>query len=419
MAGDTTTSATQFYKQKFSPYLGDDQQHACPTWGVIERLAKREEVGGKNLDAQWAHQRYAGVGMGALTEGGDYPTAAAAAAINPALGLAHWAFAVDFTGHLEAQGSDREAGWAGDWKKKLSRDLRDRHRFLLARFAFHDGTANWGTVSAVSGTTDGYIEVSGAPIWFFQPGETLTIRDTASGGTEQLTGGAGSGLIKDIDYDNNRVYMADVSGAAANDTIAISGFYDATVPNGIKNIIGNTGTIQGINRATVGNYMYRATVQTTTSSLSPTNVDELRDTVEAIASARGMKYRSQWIGNRKMRRWATLATIGQNRFADLDLTLGVPSVKIGDRSGPRTFIEEDYVLDGQLFVASIADWCLAYPKKLKGGYPVMNGSSVLWPATAASGTGYADRRIMYWAVRQNLGARNFRTQAKRTGIVSP
>lgn len=419
MAGDTRTSATEFFKQVYSQYMGDDQQNASPLWGMVEKVAKKEEVGGRNLDAQWVHQQYEGVGMSALSEGGDYPTAASDLAINPSLGLAHWAFAVDFTGHLEAQGSDREAGWAGDWKKKKAKALRNRHRSLLARFAMHDGTANWGTVATVSGTTNGFITVSGVPIHFFYPGETLTIRDLTTGGSEQLTGGAGSGLIVDVDYENERVYLADVTGAAAADTIALDGFYDQTVPNGIKNIIDSGGTIQGVNRSTVGNFMYRATEQTTTSALSPSDVDALRDAVEDLATTRGLKYKSTWIGNRKMRRWATLATIGQNRFADLDLTLGVPKVKIGDRHGTRDFITDQYIVDGELYVACFEDWIQAYPKKMKGGYPVMNGSSVLWPATAASGTGYADRRIMYWACRTNLGARCFRTQAKRTGIVSP
>jgi len=420
VAGDTTTSAAGFLKQKFSNFLGDDQQHASDLWMMIEKQAGTEEAGGLNQNVKWAHAQYAGVGMKGLSEGGDYPTAQPAKAINPTLGLAHWAFAVDFTGHLSAAGSSSDVSWAGDWQRKLGKDLRDRQRSLTARFACHDGTANWGQIVAVSGTTNGYMTITGVPIHFFHPGEVVTIRDSASSGTEQLTNAAtGAGKIVEIDYANSRVYLADMTGAAADDYIALSGFYDVTVPNGIKNIIDSAGTIQGIARGTVGNFMYQATEQTTTAALSPSDVDLLRDTVQDIASLRKGKYKSQWVGNRKMRRWATLATAGQSRFVDLDLTMGVAEMKIQDRDGRAGLIEDPYILDGELYVASFGKWVKAYPKKLKGGYPVLNNGSPLWKANAASGSGKADRDILYWACRMNLGCRDFRCQAKRTGITSP
>lgn len=422
MAGDTTTSAAGFFHQRFSEHLHKDTRFASDMLREIEGAAQEEIAGGDSLDVKWAHESYEGVGMQSLAEGGDYATADPSHAVQPYLGLSHFSFAVDFTGHLEAQGASNRDGWvdAGSWRQKKARDLRDKRRTLLARFVMRDGSPIWGQVASTSGGVGGYITVTGVSIFCFRKGETLTIRDLASGGSEQLTGGTGAGLIIDVDEELGRVYLNDVSGANPNDYIALAGFYDATVPNGILNIVDSDGTINGMPRGTVGNFMFRAIEQVVTGPLGPSDVDILRDAVaDRTDQHSDGSYNTKWCGNRQSRQAMTLATIGQNRFTDLDLSMGVAGMKISDRNGTKKFVEDRLFQFGELFACDFRKWLRAVPSGSKGGYPVRNGNSLFWPATAASGAGYADKRIMYWVERRNWSARDFRCQGKRVGWTSP
>jgi hypothetical protein len=424
MAGDRIASSTEFFKQRFRDFMANDAPNASDLSLAIYNEARKIEVGGKSLNTQWAHERYPGVGMNVLTEAGDFPIADSSAAINPSLGLAHYAFAVDFSGHLEAQGSSKADGWAGAWAKKKSMDLRDKAQSLTARFCVGDGTANWGIVGAVNTTGDDYFTLastSAMTIHAFHPGETVSFNPSTTGGTVRATA-----KITDVDYANERVYVDDLatggSGTAtAADYVQINGFYDAAaIPNGLQNIVAATGTIQGVNRATVGNFMYRATVQGTAGALGATDPDLLRDAVMDVAKSRSGKYSSKWCGNREMRRWCALATIGQVRFASpTALSLGTPGVTINDKDGAKSFIEDEYIRDGYLYAVTPSKFIVSYPAGMKGGYPVMNGNSAFWQATAASGAGYSDRKIMYWVVRTNMGCDDFRPQGLRSGILAP
>jgi len=421
MAGDTATTLASFFKTYYRDTMNTDVPNASDMGRMIEAEAREITAGGTSLNVTWNNKSADGVGIGTITDGGDYPAAQYSVPLQYALGLSHIGFTVSFTGHSEAMGTSAKAGWI---KKKLAKEkgkeLRDKARSLLARFFMWDGTTTWGTIGAVSGTTNGLITPSGIPIHFFQKQEVLTIRDTASGGSEQLTGAAGSGRIVEVDELNGVVYCADVTGAATSDVISLANVYDTTVPNGIRNIVDSGGAIQGVTRTTVGNFMAKAIERDASSAaLSPSRVDELRDLVMDQASKRG-NYKTRWCGNRKMRRWATLATIGQNRFANLSLSIGNASMTVNDKDGPKEFVEDQYIADGELYAICANALVKAYPEGMKGGYPVENASGgVLWQANASSGAGHADNRFMYWVVRCNLGADDFRCHGKDTNLASP
>lgn len=422
MARDTTTTASNFYKTLYRDFMASDVPMASKLSRTLEKRAKHITAAGTSLNATWQHKSADGVGMTVLSEAGDFAQPVASVPKQMSLGLAHCQFTVGFTGHLEAQGKSKAATWTGDYVKMKGRELRDKARSVWARFLLHDGTANFGQITAVSGTTNGYITVDTAPIHFYVKQEELTIRDTASSGSEQLTGGAGSGVIQDVDYINGRIYLADVSGAAIGDYVALANFYDSTVPNGIENIASASGTIQGLARATVGNFLAQATyVDAGSTALTADQVDSLRDTVEDIAGTRDDGgYNSMWVCDRQMRRWMALATIGYNRFAGLDMTLGTPSMKVGDRDGEKMVIEDPFVRSGKLFAICPDEWVIADPEGMKGGYPVVNGSGgVFFQGNAASGVGHADHKLMYWIWRRNAGCDNFRAQGQRDNIVSP
>ena len=418
MAGDTSTTLANFFKTYYRDVMNSDVPNASNFGRMIEKEAREITAGGTSLNVTWNNESADGVGMGTLTDGGDYPAAQYSVPLQYSLGLSHLAFTVSFTGHAEAMGTSRRAGWLRmKLAKKKGKELRNKARSLLARFFMHDGTTTWGTISSISTNA---ITPTGIPIHFFQKQEVVTIRDTASSGSEQLTGGAGSGRITEVDEDAGVFHIADGTGAGANDIISISGIYDTTVPNGIRNLVDSGGTVQGVNRATVGNYMARAIEKDASSApLSPSRVDELRDAIMDQAEKRG-EYRSRWVGNRKMRRWATLATIGQNRFADLDLSIGNAQMQINDKDGRKQFVEESYLPDGELYAVCAPKFVKSYPEGMKGGYPIeRQGGGVLWQANASSGAGHADAQFMYWVVRCNLGCDDFRCQGKDTNLASP
>ena len=177
MAGDTSTTLANFFKTYYRDVMNSDVPKASEFGRAIAKEAKEITAGGTSLNVTWNNKSADGVGMGALTDSGDYPGANPSTPLQYTLGLSHTAFTVSFTGHAEAMGTSAKAGW---FKKKLAKEkgkeLRDKARSYIARCFMHDGTTTWGTITAVSGTTLGYFTVSGIPIHFFQKGEQLTVR---------------------------------------------------------------------------------------------------------------------------------------------------------------------------------------------------------------------------------------------------
>ncbi|MFQ5471708.1 MAG: hypothetical protein ACE5FA_02315 [Dehalococcoidia bacterium] len=416
MALDTSTSLANFFKTKFRHELGSDLAKAGKLAMDIDREARTIEVGGTSLNTTWTNISAEGVGSGALSDGGDYPTPLAQTPLQYSLGLAHLAFAVGFTGHTEAMGSDEDASWIGGVAKYLSKRLKEYAKITWARFLINDGTPNWGlTTSAAVGTTNGYFSVD-FPVEFVRKGEVLTVRDAATSGTETIS----NGTVVDIDHINSRIYCSNVTGVGSGEYVSLSGFYNSTVPNGIQKIVGNTGSIQGQTRTTVGNFMTKAIVLTSTGlPVTATSVDELRDTVETQAAVRS-EYRTKWYAPQSYRRWAMIASQGLVRFTGTsDIQLGAASVNVADSDGYKEINEDPYIDSGTIYAIAPKKLVKAYPKGMKGGYPIMNGSSVLFRSNAGSGAGHADSQRMYWVMRCNLGSDEFRCHGKDTGRVSP
>lgn len=419
---DNVTTATKFFKTYYRDYMGNDVPNISPAFRLIDGRAKKITAGGTSLNVTWAHKSYDGVGIGALSDGGDFPTAADSGAINYTLGLSHLAFTVKWTGHLEAAGTSKTAGWAGDYVKMKAKELRNKQKSVVARLLMNDGTANFGVIASIEASgANKYITVTGLPVHAFMKNETLTIRDAAASGSEQLTG-SGDGQITDLDYVNGRIVLAHTQGAAVADYVAISGLYDQTVPNGIQNIVSNTGAIAGITRTTAGNYLAQANYfDASSASLDSTDFDELRDIIEEVAGLREGSYRSTWLCNPKMRRWAVLATVGQNRFTDINnMQVGVSSMNVGDKDGTKELVTDPYCTDGDLYCVDFGKWVMAYPEGMKGGYAVETSGSVFHRANASGNApGHADAQLMYWVWRGNVAADDYRCQGRKTNLVSP
>ena len=423
MAGELLSTLANFHQTKYRDILNSDVPRASKAALMLFNKARKIELGGTSLNTTWAHQTAEGVGFGALTEGGDYPSAGYDSAENPTLGMTHFAGSVRWSGHAIAAGNKTRYDGERLIRKK-AKALTSQVKKYIARMFMWDGTDILCQAGAVSGTTNGYftIKSGGCPIHFFEPGQVVTFRNAASSGSEQLTNASsGGGRVVAIDPDLGRVYLADITGGAADDYIAWANCYDASIPNGLRNLVDSGGTsVMGVDRtAAAGAFLRSIEIDHNSAGMSSTLVDELRDRIMDQAHLRGGKGNTSWVGNRKMRRWAAQATIGQNRFADLDLTLGVASVNVNDKDGKKSFVEDEYLIDGELFAVTWSKFVCGTPEGERGGRPVMNGSSPLFQATASSGDGYADAQMQYVTWRGNLGIDEGRCHGKATNIAAP
>ena len=426
-APDTTTSATRFFKTRFRNYMANYILKAPGLATAIDNAAREEEVSGTSLNTTWPMETVTGVNHGVLGEGSNYVDALPGDAIQFVLGIAHLQWTVQWTGHLEAAGSSEQAGWLGmKMAKKKGNDLKLEAQKTISRYMLHNGSANLCQVGAVSGGVNGYVTITGGcPIHFFEEGQVIGIFQNTTGSANALTGGgtgaSAPGRIVQVDQVNGRLYLNDVTGAVANYYIAWINDYDKTVPNGLRNIVDNTGTIAGVNRATVGNLPAQAIVVSNSSgAMGPTFVDKIRDTVLDIAGKRTESgYKSKWCANRQSRRDMTVSTIGQNRFANLDLKMGHAEMEIADKDGDKMMIEEENLPYGELYAVDASKFVKVHPEGMKGGYARTNGDSVFFTANASSGTGHADSTYMYWIWRGNISADIFVCQGKGTSWVAP
>jgi hypothetical protein len=230
------------------------------------------------------------------------------------------------------------------------------------------------------------------------------------------------GTVVEVDHQNGTVTVTNIGSVVAGDFLAIKAIRGSAPPNGIRNLFAlTTGTVQGINRATAGNHYAEPNVVTLSGSLTGTMIDQVRDLVGEVGGQRSTSYNSVFVMHPTVRRWATLATIGQNRFADMqNLQLGNAGMKVADVDGVKTFIEDPYLRTGEVFVVDPTQCILAYPQGMEGGYFVENPSGdIFFQETAGSASGYADATLMYYVQRWNLGCDNFRVQGYGSGFVSP
>lgn len=419
---DTVASVQGFFKQPYSNWLGSDIPTGSDLAMLIEEQGTEETCGGLNLDVKWAHKVGDGVGSGALVEAGPFPTARSSSAINYTLALTHRAYRVRWTGHAEAMGDDEKMSWIKGIAAEKGQEIRDAAALETSRWILHTGSAILGQITAIEANgANKYITIDGASIFFYQKNQRLTVRTLITLGAEKLTnaniGGTVYGVVMDVDYVNGRVVLDDTAGATVGDYVAWRDYYDATVMNGLQNIALNTGSIQGVTRTAVGYYSSQATVYPFSAAVGPMTADILRDTVKNIAEPR-TKYKSYWAFHPTVRRWFTLATIGQNRFSDLSLKVGVNTMKVADRDGTKEFIEDQNLPTGKFWMVAPAKFVHGYPKGMKGGYAKKQGNSALLSDYNTDGQ-LLDTNSLAWIMRDNFGCRDFRAQGVGTGLTSP
>ena len=429
MAGDLTTTIGELYKTFYRKFLQEDVPKAS---ALSVRLmgGKAEELGGASRNLTWAIRNATGVGFGSLSQAGNYPAAGFMSAVNPVVACVDFAATVQFSGHVESMGSDEAKTFL---TKKISRqvldDLRAKVKKYIARMLMWDGTDILGTTAAASGTTGGYITLASgaASIHVFEAGDSLTLRTAASSGTEKLTNAAtGAGRILQVNPQLGRIYLTDATGATAGggDYISWLNIYGNTVIQGLRLLIDQTGTVNGLNRATAANAALSSNeIDLGGASIGSSDFDRIRDVTWEQGSLREESYNLIWCGNAKTRRQMTAATIGQVRFGSYDdLQVGAPSVKVGDTNGAKSFIVDQYCIDGEVFCFDPKNIRPVYPQGMAGGYLKENGSGgYVFQANATSGVGHSDSSLMYEVWRGNFLIDNCRMSGKLqnwTAIVS-
>ncbi|MGB1226158.1 MAG: hypothetical protein ACPHCN_18725, partial [Mycobacterium sp.] len=320
-AGDTLT----IYGDALKTYERDELIRNIPDrvrfLKTLKGNGKKLTIGGKALTVTWATKTGRGWGMNALGEGGDYAAEGTASFDAYTASLAHYSYTGAVSGHLQAAGGKPDFSFAAraamETREEVSR-MAEKH---LGISIMLDGTAVLGQISNVSSDT---LTITGANMGWFEKNMRLTVRDSASGGSEQLTSAQpASGTITAVDKVGNTITVADATGAAANDYVAWYGLYGQTVIQGIQSLNDSSGTVQGVNRATAGNEHAQAWEQSGAgAALSETMVLELNDTVWKHAPGEDDVYPDVFLTDTDSARWLAASMAGRHRFSDQTKMVG-------------------------------------------------------------------------------------------------
>ena len=424
MAGDAVSLIAALRKYVFDKEATEDVMKADEVLEKIWTKARPIEIGGISLNATLAIRNATGVTVGTLSEAGSFPTPGFQSGVSPTLTCSHFAAAVGWSGHVVAMGKDQLKSFqTKSVIQQNLQDLKDGMKKLLTRMIAWNGTAIWGTTAAASGTTGGYITLASgsAPINFFEPGWTLTLRTATSGGTEKLTNAAtGAGRILQVrdDLDPPQIVLTDATGATAGggDYVAVSGLYDTTVIDGLLNLVKNTGTVMGLDRATGANAAMRAYYKDMGgASLGLTDPDFLRDVVNDRASLR-YGYASSWVCNRRTRRSLAASTLGMVRFSGpTDVNMGTPTMKVNDKDGTKEVQETTYIPDKYLFAVDYSKFVKGSPEGMEGPQMVDNPAGS--PVFMVPGTSnWTDAYRSFATLRCAVGMEEFRASGVLTNF---
>ena len=397
-----------------------DIDNRVPFLKTIEGRPERPTAG-KSLTATWAAQTGRNLGWDDLTENGDFATPRKGTYKNWSLSPAHVNAGFEVSGHLEAAGTRKDANFFEELADKFAMETKKTVTLLLGILIMLDGTANIGTILSIATHT---ITMDTGNIANVELGMRLTIRDTASGGSEQLTSSQpASGTVTSVDKPNNKFTVTDATGAAAGDVIAIYEFYGATLPNGIRNMIGNSGTFQGLNRATAGNEFASSPIRSDTgaygdSMLIQTAHDVLKFSVDSDPSA-------DWLAitDFDSTRWFYLTKQDQVRYTSDTKKIigGYDTVGLSTGGGGTVNLTADpRAWPGETFFMRPKDFSVLRPTSgLVSGWVENGTGGHLFQKTGSAANGvYADAHQGWWVERRNYCNDKPRNSARLTGYRS-
>jgi hypothetical protein len=418
ITGDLLSSANEGLKTYFRKKLSRDIPDNVPFFSIVKDKSQQLTFGGRSLQATWAIETQRGWGLGVHGDGGDFTDARPMAFENYVAALAHYHWTTEFTGHLEAAGRSDPFTYLGNIMKKLSMETQKGMTRWLGISSMSDGTAVLGRINGIP--AGNVLTLDETQMNYFEVGMYVTVRDTRTGGSEQLTGTLpAGGLITAVDYQNNTITIGDATGAADNDYVALRGLYDQTLMEGIRSLNNNTGTVQGVNRATAGNEWAESwNIDGGTAALSESMVQKAND--EILNRSRNKKYPGIILSDTDSRRWFFGAMVDRHRFADNERMVGgYKSIGFHTGDGTRDFVVDPCAYPGEIHFLDLSTWGIAYPEGQTGGGWYQPGKDVLLPKPSAAGTGYADAKVMIWITRCQLICDEFRNNAWVDNYTAP
>jgi hypothetical protein len=418
MSAETLSTFDLALKTFFVQEVVDDIPYRVPFFKTISGSMKDRPTGGRSLTATWAVETGANLGWDTLTESGDLAVSRTGTRKNYSLSVAHMSFSTEFSGHLEASGTRRDMTFFYDVAEKFTNDTKKVVTMLMGILVMLDGTANLGTILSVSTNT---ITLDTGQIHNFLLTMRLTVRDTASGGTEQLSSAQpASGTITSVEEPQNRFTIADATGAVAGDFLALYEFYGAVLPNAIRNIISETGTFQGQNRATAGLEFARGRVRTDTGPLTDDLI--IRTAHDVMKMTRDTDPTADWVAltDFDSERWLYLTKSDQVRYtANEKIVGGYKGVAVSTGgNGTLTLATDQRAWPGEIAMFAPKDFGFLRPTTgLSSGW-VENGGTHFFQKTGSAAGRYADAKQCFWIERYNIFCDEPRNTARLTGYRS-
>lgn len=407
-------------KTFYDDEIVDDVPDGVQFLKTIKGRMKDRPTGGRSRTATWEVETAANLSWGPLTEGGDFSAARKGTYKNYSLSLADMSFGCEFSGHLESAGTRKDMNFFMALGEKFANDTKETVTRLLGILIMLDGTANLGTVLSISSNT---ITLDTGNINNILLTMRLTFRNLASGGAEQLSSAQpAAGTVTNVDEYNNAFTINDVTGAAVGNFIAIAEFYGSTLPNALRNIVSDTGTFQGINRATAGNTFAKAPVTTDTGPYGDSML--IGACHKVLKFSREKDPSADWLAitDHDSTKWYFMTKIDQVRFqaGDKKIVGGYDVVGLSTGGGGTVNLTADkHAWPGETTITRPQDWFIMRPTSgLKSGW-VMNGDSHFFQKTGSAANGvYADAKQAFWVERLNYGNDRPRNSLRLTGYRS-
>ena len=418
MTTNTTTTWNEAFQKDYQDVFTKQVYGQSKTASIISKMGKKWPVGGQSFQITWASRTSQGAGSSSLSEDGDLATGRPSRAKNFTEGVAEYSFSKEISGKLISQSKKRGPKFFKDVIDQFMSELLDDQQFFSACRLFQDGTGLIAQVSAVNSNV--LTLATPGPIWL-RTGQYVGVYDNTTGGTDQLTGTAGTRAeIVDVDRENSTITLADATGAAANDYVFLLNHYDATECNGLQNLIAvQTGTVQGVNRATAGNNYAKPWLidrgtgvlrerdfmdMNTRLSKYANNVDSVgmivtdHDTCIDLFEAIGDRHR--YSDNKKM-------------------VAGFETMAIHTPDGTKSLIPEKFVYPGHIYGLNPSKFAMLHPAGEEGGHFFSQDGQILRPMTASSGAGYRDSWVVSRILRTNMVCTDFNANVTLKNFTSP
>jgi hypothetical protein len=331
---------------------------------------------------------------------------------------ARYSVGMEIDGDLFAYAAKKEASYLGDILKRKTKSVRDTAAHLIAIRAFMNGD---GIMAQVTGVAGNVLTLGSPGANWFRRGQRVIVPDLTTGGTDQLTGAAATrGKVVGVDRINNAITLADATGAAVGDYVALENMYDITEMQGLKSLIKATGTVQGVLRTTAGNDFAQAWVLNLGgAALTEMNgIQKLNDYIRDYSPNQTSV--SEFITDSASARAVFLSVADRIRYLEAkEIVPGFKSIQIMTAEGPVPLSTDPYCYNGDVYGLNLGEAVLMWPEGEKGGTWFDRNGNVLHPKTGSTAGGvYADAWQGWWVMRPQLAIDDFQAQGLLTNFVS-